>query len=216
MELWDKHKSYKAPNSHPASDYSVLCSDNLIIFEFFMPLSNEANLRNSLDALFYRDSVLKRLKSLDPAELENFFPKSAEDSDEWLEGICSWVSSKFSGYSISHVSGRYRSRALCTMKEAYKLLEDGGSYLIDETTAVARFIFPSGESRIIEDLSFEADASAAGMTAPQELEREYCKIRYLFFKLFIQNIVEIVSEEDEIWMMESGMKNRLYSWKVRH
>jgi len=214
MELWDKHRSHKVRNAHPVSDYSVFCHDNLIIFEFFMPLTNEANLRNSLDALFYRDSVLKRLKSIDLADLEQYFPRNREEeSESYLEDICSWVSTNFGGYSISHVSGRYRARELCTLQEAYRCIENGENYLIDETTAVARFIFPCGESRIVNDLSYEI--TPCDEPDSKDLQKEYNKIQYLFFKLFIQNIVEIVSEEDEIWMMESGMRNRLYSWKVK-
>ncbi|MBI9104289.1 MAG: hypothetical protein JEY99_17860 [Spirochaetales bacterium] len=205
----DKNKS------HAFSDYSIFCHDNLVIFEFFMPLTNETKLRNSLDAIFYKDFVLKRLKSTDIQILKQYFTKDENQTyEEYLDNICDWISTKFNGYSISHVSGRYRGKDLCSLHDAYHYIEKGESYLVDETTAVAKFIFPCGENRIVSDLSFEPDPKKDDDLDLEALQREYRKIRFLFFKLFIQNITLIVNEEDEIWMMESGMRHRLYSWRV--
>lgn len=36
-----------------------------------------------------------------------------------------------------------------------------------------------------------------------------------FFKLFVQSIVLIVNGEDEIWMLESGMRSRLHIWRIQ-
>ncbi|MBI9106388.1 MAG: hypothetical protein JEZ04_06535 [Spirochaetales bacterium] len=201
-------------NKHVATDYSIFCHDNLIIFEFFMPLTNEAKLKNALDALFYKDSVMKRLKSIDVEILRQYFIKDESESLEaYLENICDWVSAKIGGYSISHVNGRYRAKDLCSLHDAYRYIENGENYLVDETTAVAKFIFPCGENRIVNNLSF--DPEFADEIKLEDIQKEYKKIRFLFFKLFVQNIILIVNEEDEIWMMESGMRNRLYSWRVK-
>lgn len=208
METSDKNK-------HIVTDYSIFCHDNLIIFEFFMPLTNEAKLKNALDALFYKDSVMKRLKSIDTKILHQYFQENNEETHaEYLENICDWVSAKIGGYSISHVGGRYRSKDLCTLHDAYRYIENGENYLVDETTAVAKFIFPCGESKIVNELSFDPEPEIQNENDLEELQKEYNKIRFLFFNLFVQNIIEIVNEEDEIWMRESGMRNRLYSWRV--
>ena len=39
------------------------------------------------------------------------------------------------------------------------------------------------------------------------------KIRFVFKHLFIRNILELINGEDEIWMLESGIRTRLYIWK---
>lgn len=206
---------HAAKKNHVATDYSIFCYDNLIIYEFFMPLTNEAKLRNSLDALFYKDSVMKRLKSIDIQILEKYFLRNeTENIETYLENICDWVSVKLNGYSISHVSGRFRAKDLCTVHDAYRYIENGENYLVDETTAVAKFIFPCGKNKIVNNLSFEPDLESYDETESEELKKEYKKIRFLFFKLFVQNIIHIINEEDEIWMMESGLRNRLYSWRV--
>ena len=66
----------------------------------------------------------------------------------------------------------------------------GQRYLVNETTAVTRFIFPC-----------ETDPEA-------EL------VRYFFNELFVQTIVQLINAEDQIWMVESGMRNRVHIWRV--
>ncbi|HEY5164234.1 MAG TPA: hypothetical protein VII81_14590, partial [Terriglobales bacterium] len=61
-------------------------------------------------------------------------------------------------------------------------------YIVDETTAVTRFIFPCTD---------EAEAD---------------RIRWFFNVLFARSILELVGE-DEVWMIESGMQSRLYVWR---
>jgi len=201
---------------HGTTDYSIFCHDNLIIFEFFMPLTNEAKLRNSLDALFYKDSVMKGLKLIDMEILEKYFIRDQNDSLEiYLDNICDWVSGKFGGYSISHVRGRFRAKELCSLHDAYRYIEKGENYLVDETTAVAKFIFPCGKNKIVNEITFEPDSESADESEWTDMQMEYKKIRFLFFKLFVQSIIQIISEEDEIWMMESGMRKRLYTWRSK-
>ena len=92
------------------SDYTVLAHHAVLIFEFFMPLTNETHLRNTLDALFYRDTVLNRLRAVGASVLKERIPtESGEDDDSYLDRVCEWISNKFVGYSISHVTGRFRA-----------------------------------------------------------------------------------------------------------
>lgn len=39
-------------------------------------------------------------------------------------------------------------------------------------------------------------------------------IRWFFRVLFVRSILQVVSGEDEIWMIESGMENRLHIWRM--
>jgi hypothetical protein len=95
------------------------------------------------------------------------------------------------GYSIYHVDGRFRADKLSTQQEAVELLKMGQRYLVDETTAVTRFIFPCKDD--------------------EEAER----VRFLFKELFITAITQLISGEDEIWVVESGIHNRVHVWKRR-
>lgn len=63
-------------------------------------------------------------------------------------------------------------------------------YLIDETTAVTRFIFPC------------------------ENDTEADQVEFFFTNLFVRAIIEVVNGEDEIWMVETGLKNQLHIWRV--
>ena len=98
-----------------------------------------------------------------------------------------FVEGKFGGYSIYHVDGRFRAAKLSTQDEAADINKTS-RYLIDETTAVTRFIFPCKQG--------EPD-----------------KVRFLFKELFINAITDQVSGEDEIWVVESGIRNQVNIWK---
>jgi hypothetical protein len=182
-----RFEEYVERDPHSAAYHEVV-HDFLRMYEFFLPLTNESQLRAVLDSLFYRDSVMDRLRLLDQAELALWFPPEGEKEDDYYDRICEWISGRFVGYSIYHVSGRFRTRDLVTHTEAARMPR----YLVDETTAVARFIFPC------------------------EYEKEALLTGYLFDRLFVQAVVEMVSEEEEIWMTETGMNNRFHVWRVEH
>ena len=189
---WEKFRQHVTQvRQVTATDYTRREYENVLIFEFFMPLTNEPALRGTLDNLFYKDALLSKLRSIGPAELgEQMARNDGESDDEYLERICAWISGSklFVGYSISHVSGRFRSAELVTREEAAEI-EKRRRYLVDETTAVTRFIFPCEED---------------------EVER----VRWFFNALFVESIIEVVNGEDEIWMVESGMRSRLHIWRV--
>jgi hypothetical protein len=65
-----------------SSDYTLLLHDTVLVFEFFMPLTNETHLRTALDALFYEDTIMARLKALDWAKLTLHFPQNQGESKE--------------------------------------------------------------------------------------------------------------------------------------
>ncbi|HEU4404582.1 MAG TPA: hypothetical protein VFS43_04740 [Polyangiaceae bacterium] len=214
---WKKFKrQIVSQKRHVSSDYTTLVYPSVMVFEFFMPLSNEGHLKTALDALFYKDTIMSRLRAIGRQKLEHRFKSAPKESDEtYLNRLCIWLSDKFGGYSISHVHGRFRAQPLRTTEEAAKHAEDGGRYLVDETTAVVRFIFPCGDpSTKSPPLSIEHFDTCADAEVTEAVTKYADDIRWLFSALFVQSIVQVVNGEDEIWMIESGLQNRLHVWRV--
>jgi hypothetical protein len=146
---------------------------------------------------------------------ENSVLSSGEGGDEYHVRVCEWIQERFGGYSISHVNGRFRADTLRTLSEAAQAQENLERYIVDETTAIVRFIFPCGTPVVrkppLSPEHFEAfDPVPSGEHAAEEANR----IRWFFGVLFVQSIVQVVNGEDEVWMVESGMQDRLHRWKV--
>jgi hypothetical protein len=188
---WKRFQRHVTQVRPVAADYSRLQYDSVIVFEFFMPLTNETQLRMTLDALFFKDTLLSKLKAIGKDKLiQHFAIKVGETDDQYFERILAWIDDHVGGYSTYHVDGRFRSDRLSTQEEVAKIQKKGCRYLVDETTAVTRFIFPVSDNT-------EAEL-----------------VRYFFDALFVQSIIQLVNAEDEIWMVESGMKNRVHIWRV--
>lgn len=187
IATWEQFRQHVTQvRSLTLADYQPLRYDLVRVYEFFMPLTNEAFLRAALDALFFRDTIEARLRTINPSELQRVFPQQENEfEDDYLDRLCEWLSDRFGGYSVYHVNGRFRALPLAVRSEA----ATASRYLVDETTAVTRFIFPCN------DLA-EAD-----------------QVEFFFTTLFVAAITEAVTGEDEIWMVESGMKNRLHIWR---
>jgi hypothetical protein len=171
----------------PDAPYALTTFEHVVVLEFYMPLTQEAALRRTLDSLFYKDAILPRLQQIDADRLGSFFGEGEEASV--LDRATQFIDEKFRGYSIYRVDGRFRAMALKTLKEAAEIAKTG-TYLSDETTAVCRFVFPcSGD--------------------------EPAKVRFLFDELFVSAITEKVTGEEEIWVVESGMRNQIRVWRRR-
>ena len=168
--------------------YNPTTLDQVVVYEFYMPLTHESALRVTLESLFYKDAILPRLNRIGVDRMrEHFEWLPTDDEERYVERVCGFVEEKFGGYSIYHVDGRFRAGRLSTQEEVTEINKTG-RYLIDETTAVSRFIFPckNGEPE---------------------------KVRFLFKELFINAVTEQVSGEDEIWVVESGVRNQINIWK---
>jgi hypothetical protein len=220
VATWDRFQKHASQmRTGAAPQYTSQTYENVLIYEFFMPLTNEEHLRASLDALFYRETIERRLRAVTLESLKKHFPeKAGESSDEHIKRTAEWASKKFGGYSISHVSGRYKAGELATFTEAAQMQLGGGRYLIDETTAIVRFIFPCGKPTerkppFTTD-HFEEVAIKAGEAPEAAAVDEASRIHWFFGLLFVQTILEVVNGEAEIWMVESGMRHRLHIWKV--
>ncbi|MBI2677832.1 MAG: hypothetical protein HYX28_03530 [Candidatus Koribacter versatilis] len=187
--FWNRFRQHVSQVRKGAPTYERNPVENVIIFEFFLPLTNEEHLRTTLDALFIRNTVLARLRGASAEALEQHFPREGREDIKYTEAICEWLAERFLGYSINHVSGRFRAGPLRT-REEIAALQPGQRYFIDETTAVVRFIFPCAD----------------------EIEGD--RVRWFFNQLFTQSILELVGE-DEVWVVESGMQSRMDRWKSK-
>lgn len=187
---WRKFKGHVTQVRRVVASYEPK-SSKVLIYDFLMPLTNEEHLRMTLDSLFYKDRVLARLRTIGTAKLAPKFPKPAGMDDEtYFVSILDFTKDRFVGYSISHVDGRFRSDTLLTQDQAAALQKRGERYLVDETTAVTRFIFPYQD------------------------DDELGKIKYLFQILFIRSIIQLVNGEEQIWMVESGSAgSQLHRWE---
>ena len=164
-------------------------TSRVLIYDFLMPLTHEAPLRTTLDALFFRDTLVARLRSLRDDEFEEVFPRAPEQGDwDHLERVLDFIQERFVGYSITHVSGRSRFGPLLSRHQVSEFEKQGVRYLMDETTAVTRFVFPYAD------------------------DRELGRIRYLFGALFVRSMLELVKGEEQIWMIESGPENLVHIW----
>lgn len=190
LVAWRKFKQHVTQVRRVVTDYEPTSSE-VLIYDFLMPLTNEAYLRTTLDALFFKDTLLARIKTIPVTDLEKHFTRPrGQSDDEYLGVIIKFIEDHFVGYSISHVDGRFRSGRVLTQDEVAKYQKKGQRYLIDETTAVTRFIFP--------------------YHTRDELER----IRYLFHSLFVRSIIQLVNGEEQIWMLESGPQSRVHMWQA--
>jgi len=190
LVAWRKFKQHVTQVRRVVTNYEPTTSE-VLIYDFLMPLTNEAYLRTTLDALFFKDTILARLKTIPGSDLEPHFNRPSSQSDEeYLGVIVRFIEDHFVGYSISHVDGRFRSGRVLTQDEVAAFQKRGQRYLIDETTAVTRFIFPYHDEA--------------------ELER----VRYLFQALFVRSIIQLVNGEEQIWMLESGPRSRVHIWQA--
>ena len=188
---WKKFHFLVTQVRTPPLVYQPTVYKKVIVYEFYLPLSHENSLRGTLDSLFYKNTILPRLRRAGIDNLRELFDsKPTESEDGLLERVCTFVGKKFSGYSIYHVSGRFRAADLTDDDGAHQLRKQLIPYLIDETTAVTRFVFPCTDDEI-------------------------GKVRFLFRELFVETITQQISGEDEVWMVESGLQNCVHVWKPK-
>lgn len=194
------------------TDYTVSQYIAISVFEFLLPMSRETQLRSTLDGLFYADALSQRFDELGNARLEKMIPREHKETvDSYRVRLISQVSDWFGGYSIALVSGRFRAASLRTRKEAVEhQAETGRPYLIDETTAVVRFIVPMPSSKLEEGFSGTLDLSRSQGAVAVEAQR----VRDLFFAIFVEAVIRIVNGEDVIWLLEdSPLGKVLHTWE---
>lgn len=187
---WPKFRQFVTQVRATGRDYARSTS-KVLIYDFLMPLTHETSLRITLDALFFKDTLLAKLRTIEALELSKHFTRLLTQSDDDYFGeVLEFIENHFLGYSISHVDGRFRSLGILDYDEVATVSKRGRRYLIDETTAITRFIFP-----------YDSD---------DELET----IRFLFQELFVRSMIQLVEGEGQIWMIENGPDRRVHVWRA--
>ena len=203
------------------SEYTRAVYGRVVAYEFLLPLSRENELQRSLDQLFYFDTLEGTAHQIDLAVLDEMVGRDEGESDDSLRSrVAREVGSRFGGYSILHVAGRFRSGDLLPRSAASELGETGFRYLFDETTAVVRFLVPLKASEVAfsDDPRSVREALATLQNATDEakekLESEIELVRALFFLFFVEAVVETVRGEEEIWLLESSPKGQhVFVWR---
>jgi hypothetical protein len=185
----------------------------IVTYEFLLPLTREDQLRKALDALFYKDTIRQRLLEIGLEHVNSWLTRNEGETDElYMDRVCELISEKFGGYSISHVSGRYRAAAITSREDAARMLAVDERYIIDETTASVRFIIPIKATRV-EEKDFDR-INFDEYDLEQTVIEEITLVHSLFFNLFVEAVVRMVQGEDEIWLVEETTRTRsLYAWQ---
>ncbi len=194
------------------TDYILEVSSSILIFEFFMPLSREDRLREALDNLFYLDTIKQRINEIGISQIREGLKLPTEYSDEKIHQLVfEFIESAIRGYSIYLVSGRYRADLLASREKVASRPFGYGPYIVDETTAIVRFIFPVNvdEEKYEHGEILEPASMATGTQKRAEL------MSWLFLNFFAEALIRVVPNEDEIWLMESGMRSAFYRWVRR-
>jgi len=197
------------------TSYNRATYHRVVVYDFFLPLTREDKLRRALDELFFRDTLERRLQEIGRRMLEGIVPAAPAESDAAYFGrLIDAINMRIGGFSISHVQGRFRTRDILARAELGGVLAKDDNYLIDESTAIVRFIIPCVASR-----QEHADEFPLGEVSPSEhvgLEAEIKLIRGLFFQVFVEAIVPTISGESLIWMLEASPGGqRLYELAKR-
>lgn len=191
------------------SDYVLEVSPSILVYEFFMPLSREDRLREALDNLFYRDTIEQRIQEIGISRIREGLKLTDEFSEEnIIQVVFDFMESTIGGYSIFMVNGRYRADVLASREEVAARPFAYGPYIVDETTAIVRFILPveTDAGRYEYGKILEPATMTIGTKQRAEI------MSWLFLNFFAEALIRVVQKEDEIWLLESGMRSAFYRW----
>ncbi len=190
------------------TNYLFVTTPEVLIYEFFMPLAREDRLREALDNLFFLDTVRQRFLEIGANSIRKELHIELNVSDQdVLNLVVEYVEEVISGYSMYLVNGRFRTSELATRAAVASRAPSAGPYLTDETTAVVRFILPV----VVEPESAQMTLFPTAKMASEPSARAE-QIRWLFLNIFAEAVTRVVRNEDEIWLVESGMRSALYRW----
>ena len=194
------------------TDYILEISPSILIYEFFMPLSREDRLREALDNLFYRDTIEQRIQEIGISQIRDglkLTPDYSEDNIKQL--IFEFMEKTMGGYSIYLVNGRYRADSLASREEVITRPFAYGPYIVDETTAIVRFVLPVETDAGNFEYGNVLKPASTGIGTQERADL----VSWLFLNFFAEAIIRVVQKEDEIWLLESGMRSAFYKWVKR-
>jgi hypothetical protein len=198
---WDEFRELVTQVRRSLVRYLRATYQAVVVYDFLMPLTREDKLRKALNDLFYRESLESRIREVGLDALALAIPRNANADDlAYIDTIVNFVDKRIGGFSVSHVSGRFRTGPIVSRPVAGQFAHDH-PYLVDETTAVVRFIIPCLCSKTTHDGYFDftdpdKDRSAA-------IRAEVQQIRTMFFELFVEALVPTIRGEQLIWMVET-------------
>jgi len=191
------------------ADYVLEVSSSVLIYEFFMPLTREDRLREALDNLFYRDTIEQRIQEIGIPGIRAGLKLSSDYSEDKIRGmVFDFIESTIGGYSIYLVNGRYRADVLASRAEVVSRPFASGPYIVEETTAIVRFVLPveTDAGKFEHGKILEPASAESGTQKRAEL------LSWLFLNFFAEALIRVVQKEDEIWLLESGMRSAFYRW----
>jgi hypothetical protein len=207
---------FKQKNILFGGKYIDCINPHFSIFDFFLPLSLEDIMKQRLDNLFYKDSVIAGFRTINIKKLRTLTGNKNDSYESLIEKCSIYIGKKITGYSISQVNGRFRASELMEKQQAFNYTEHGDRYIIDETTAVIRFIIPhyfqsysidiNGQRKLIDEHVPFASLS---------LGKEIAFTRFLFRNLFVNAIISVITSQDEIWLLETGSFSQLTRLKAQ-
>jgi len=174
-----------------------------------MPLSREDRLREALDNLFYRDAIEHRILEIGIQKIRDALKLPADYSEDQIhQFVFDFIENTIGGYSIYLVNGRYRADTLATRGEVVTRPFAYGPYIVDETTAIVRFILPveTAAGKFEYGKILEPASTSIGPKERADI------VSWLFLNFFAEAIIRVVQKEDEIWLLESGMRSAFYRW----
>lgn len=191
------------------TDYALEVSPSILIYEFFMPLSREDRLREALDNLFYKDTIEQRIQEIGFSRIRDGLILPSDYSEEKIRQLVfDFMESTIGGYSVYLVNGRYRADELASREEVINRSPAYGPYIVDETTAIVRFILP-----VETDAGkFEYGKILEPVPIATDTKKRADQLRWLFLNFFAEALIRVVQKEDEIWLLESGMRSAFYRW----
>ena len=205
----DDFKELLHQKKHLFTDYVLEVSSSILIYEFFMPLSREDRLREALDNLFYRDTIEQRIQEIGISRIRDGLKLASDYSEDKIRQLVfDFMESRIGGYSMYMVSGRYRADLLASREEVAGRPFAYGPYIVDETTAIVRFVLPveTDAGKFEYGKVLEPASMAIGTKKRAEL------MSWLFLNFFAEALIRVVQKEDEIWLLESGMRSAFYRW----
>jgi len=159
--------------------------------------------------LFYLDTVEQRIREIGIAHIREELRLSPSCSEEEIKRfVIDFVENTIGGYSLYLVNGRFRIGSLATREEVATRPFAHSPYLVDETTAVVRFILPTGTG---QEAPVQMSLFEPAQIATDTVERAE-QMRWLFLNFFAEAVTHVVRKEDEIWLLETGMRSALYRW----
>jgi hypothetical protein len=204
---WDEFQDLVTQVRRPFASYNRATYQAVVVYDFLMPLTREDKLRKALDELFYRDTLERRIMEVGLDVMARTIPRQLGDSDdEYMARIISFIDERIGGFSISHVSGRFRTGPIVSRPQSAELLVRDEAYLIDETTAVVRFIIPCVSSKLTHGGDFDLNDPREDRSEVIKLEVQ--RIRAVFFELFVEALVPTIRGEKLIWMLETTPTGR--------